>query len=354
MGTVEDLIRSLNSDIEKERAFAAEDIGYEYQVEGIVPLVKRLQVEPSQFVREVIVNTLKSIRSPQLVEEVAPLLRSDDAFIRNAAIDILSCQDETALDSIRFLLHDKNKDVRKFALDVAFRIKCGHSAALVAEALDDPDVNIVITAVEYLGQLESAAFTDQVNRVFTRTDNILLCCTCLETLAVIGNEQSVECVARRYPDYQSISALEQYSYLNFVAHKGNEAQLPLVLSLMQEKGHLMAKEIINAVQGILQRTGWDRLPPELFSGLVGFMDNHLNDINKYEMLVWMGKFKNDEIYPLLLSHLDVSNKLVCLGAVEGLGLYGRPEARRILKDLELRTPDEDILEAIKRSLEQLG
>lgn len=39
-----------------------------------------------------------------LFDHVLPLLRSDDAFIRNASIDILSIQGENAIEPIRKLL----------------------------------------------------------------------------------------------------------------------------------------------------------------------------------------------------------------------------------------------------------
>lgn len=345
-----DLIRDLSAEEEKTRAFAAEDIAYDGLIEGIGPLVERLQVEPSRFVREVIVNSLKTMHGIELVEKVIPLLRSDDAFIRNASIDILSVEGETASESIRKLLADTDKDVRKFAIDVLFLLNSPYSAEMIAEILDDPDVNNVITAVEYLTHLDASDSVHQINEIFMNTPNLLLRCTCLEGLALIGDEESTACVARMYPDYQLISPLEQYSYLKFIAARGTDVHLPLITSLMKDKGEIMHKEIINAIEGILRRSHQDRLSDDLLAALLTYLDTNINDINKYELLVLLGEFQNDEIFSFLVQHANSTIKLVCLGAIEALGNYGHKEAQPVLVQLRNHFKDADVLEAIDRSL----
>lgn len=352
--TIEDLIKDLASAEEKERAFAAEDIGYEGAVEGIGPLVELLQIEPSRYVREVIVTSLKMMKGTELVSAIIPLLRSDDAFIRNGAVDILALQDEGDIVPLKELLEDSNKDVRKFALDVLVLLQNRYCADLIASALDDPEINNVITAVEYLGRLEISDHIHKINQLFMTADNRLLRCTCLEVMALLGDEESVADVSATYPTYQSINDLEQYSYLKFVANKGSELHLPLIVTLIQEKGELMAKETINAIQGILSRGGWNLLPRYLIESLFEYIDAAINDINKYELLILIGKYQNEGVYSRLLKYLTPENKLVCLGAVEGLGLHGRTEAIPLLTALKMQVKDEDLVEAIEKSVEMLG
>lgn len=354
MAGIIDLIYDLNSNDEKTRAFAAEDIAYDGMVEGISHLVKRLQVDSSHFVREVIVTSLKTMNGPELIENVIPLLRSDDAFIRNAAIEILSARGENAIESIKKLLHDSDKDVRKFALDVLFQLNDFYSAYMIAEALDDSDINNVITAVEYLGKLEATAQCSQIGRVFKNTSNLLLRCTCLEALSIIGDDESIYSVDEVYSDFNSISVLEQYSYLKLVAGKGTEMHLPLVISLIREKGEVMHKEIINALEGILVRMNNPILSGEMVNVLEEYLDSRINDINKYELLVLISEFSNNDIYQILLKHLKPENPLVCLGAVEGLGIYNNKEAIPVLTNLKKQVTDDELLESIDRSIERLG
>jgi len=351
MSVIEDYINDLNSEEERKRAFAAEDIAYEGLNEGIGPLVDRLQIEDSRFVKEAIVNALKAMNGTELVTSVIPLLRCDDAFIRNAGIDILAVQGENSYEPIRLLIFDPDKDIRKFAIDVLLQVGNKSAQDLIAETLDDADINIVITAVEYLGRLESRDHTARINTLLKNTPNLLLRCTCLETLAVIGDKESVACVSEVYPHSHLISPMELYSYLKFIACKGTEQDLPFIVTLMKDKGQLMHKEIINALEGILYRSHRDKLDDDLLAALKDYINSGINDINKYELLVLLGAFINEDVFPLLVEHTNSDIKLVRQGAVEGLGRYGKEDARPVLVKLKGLVEDDEILEAIERSLE---
>lgn len=350
---MEDLLQDLSSPDEKTRAFAAEDIAYDGYVEGIGPLLERLQVEPSRFVREVITNSLKTMQGTELVARVIPYLSSDDAFIRNSCIDILSRQGEDAIEALQHSLSDPNKDIRKFALDALFQIGTESAAELISASLNDPDVNNLITAVEYLGRLDSRNHVGAINKLLLATANTLLRCTCLETMALIGDEESLLAVNKMYPDYESISFLERYSFLKFVARMGNIIHLALIISLLEEKNSLMHKEIINAIEGILQRSQLVELPPELLTALENYLESPIREINKYEILILLSEYRNQEILAILKKYLDPGNRLLCLGAVEGIGQYGNADSREDLIKLKAGLEDEEILESIERSLNKL-
>ncbi|MDD3269147.1 MAG: HEAT repeat domain-containing protein [Syntrophomonadaceae bacterium] len=354
MSNIDDLINELKSEDERDRAFAVEDIVYEGVPGCIDLLVEQLKIEKSHYVREVIVRNLKTLPGTELVEKIIPLLRSDDAFIRNAIIDIISEQEEEAVSLLRPLLKDADKDIRKFALDILFLLNNPYSASLIAEALDDSDINMVITAVEYLGRMEAQGVAPQVNDLFAKTQNILLRCTCLEAMAVLGDDNSLAIVSQLYADPQTIADLELYSYLKFLAKKGQEDYLPWVVSLIKTKGQLMAKEIINTIEGILERANLNIIPEGMVQALSEYIASNINAINKYELLIFLGQFKNPEIMPLLIEYTKSSDKLLCLGAVEALGLYGQQEGLDILKDLAKQAEDEEILEALEKSIIQIG
>lgn len=353
MSMIEDLTSDLNSENEKTRAFAAEDIGCDGLMEGVGPMLARLEIEPSRYVREVIVSSLKMLAGPQLVTLLIPYLRSDDAFIRNSIIDILALQGEESLEALRVPLHDPDKDTRKFVLDVLVQIGSPAANALISEGMTDTDINNVITSVEYLGRLEDGRWIKGINNLFARSDNVLLRCTCLETMALIGDEESVECVNKRYPSYQSISFLEQYSFLKFVARKGSDIHLPLIISLIGEKGQVMHKEIINAIEGILKRKPREYLPAELVEVAANYLESEIKDINKYELLILLGNYRNPEIYTILVKYLEPRNPLVCMGAVEGLGQYGNLAAVPLIEAIKSTAKDEEQREIIERSLARL-
>jgi hypothetical protein len=195
---------------------------------------------------------------------------------------------------------------------------------------------------------------NKISSVFKNTANLLLRCTCLEALSIIGDAQSIQLVDETYSDYGLISPLEQYSYLKLVASKGSQMQLPLIISLMKEKGEIMHKEIINALEGILGRMNSPVLPEEIVSALKLYLDSKINDINKYELLVLIGEFSNEQIYQILLKHLKIKNRMICLGAAEGLGIYNDKRAIPVLAELRNTVTDDELLESINKSIERLG
>ncbi|HWP98271.1 MAG TPA: HEAT repeat domain-containing protein [Syntrophomonadaceae bacterium] len=353
MPDYDELLQGLQSDDERDRAFAVEDIVYEGIPEGLDLLIHHLVQEKSRFVREVIVNNLPQMERPDLVAKLLPLLRSDDAFIRNSVIDIVSQKRDEVVAYLEPLMEDADKDVRKFALDILFQLKTTEVTPYMINFLHDSDINIIITAVEYIGQLEDKTAGDAINQVLLEAQNLLLRCTCLESLAKIGNAQSPEIVARMFPDPDSIKGLELFSYLKFVAKQGDASTLPFVLSLMKSKGRLLAKEIINTLEGILERGAQANLAEEMVGEILTFIGSDINAINKYELLGFLGQFHNSAIFEPLVQYTRDPDKLVALGAIEGLGLMGRIEALPILKDLQQSAEDEDMLDAIQKSLQQL-
>lgn len=348
------IIEGLNADDERDRAFAVEDIIFEAVPGGLDLLLEHLLQEKSYFVREVIVKNLSQLEDQGLVQKLLPLLRSDDAFIRNAVIDIVSVKRDEVVAYLEPLMEDRDKDVRKFALDILFQLNTEEVAPYMACFLNDEDINIVITAVEYLGKLEAREQAGAVNRVLAGAQNLLLRCTCLEALARIGDARSRQIVAELFPAPEAVKGLELFSYLKFIAQQGDASTLPFILSLMRTKGKLLTKEIINTLEALLVRDSQGSLADEMLGGILDFIHSDINSINKYELLVFLGSFRNPTILELLLSFVHQDDKLLALGAIEGLGLLGRTEAAPVLQELLAKARDEDIQDAIQKSLQQLN
>jgi hypothetical protein len=57
------------------------------------------------------------------------------------------------------------------------------------------------------------------------------------------------------------------------------------------------------------------------------------------------------LVPLLVIQKD---KLVALGAIEGVGLLGRKEAALVLRELMASANDEDIMDALEKSQQQVN
>ena len=88
---------------------------------------------------------------------VAPLLRSEDAPVRNSAMDILR---EIGSDDIKILaalLHDDDPDIRIFAAEILGTSNSPVAVSILCEALEhDPEVNVRYQVCISLGSLGSA------------------------------------------------------------------------------------------------------------------------------------------------------------------------------------------------------
>ncbi|HHW45056.1 MAG TPA: HEAT repeat domain-containing protein [Desulfotomaculum sp.] len=139
---------------ERERCYAAFDLSGFPQDDVVEYLVKILGEEKSRPVQEAIVTTLITIGTEAVVKGCAELLRSEDAYVRNAAVEIMRLLQRTSLGVARKLLRDADQDVRLFAVDVLGELKVKEAVELLRRVVEeDEDINVVAAAVEYLGEM---------------------------------------------------------------------------------------------------------------------------------------------------------------------------------------------------------
>jgi HEAT repeat protein len=117
-----------------------------------VPALKdALLREKNRVVREALFSALARIASAQSVEAVLPLVRSDDASIRNEAIDALLAMKEAAWPYAASLLRDEDPDVRILACGLVRDMPSEDVVSLCCGLLDaEVEPNVCSAAVEML------------------------------------------------------------------------------------------------------------------------------------------------------------------------------------------------------------
>jgi HEAT repeat protein len=146
---MEDLLLQLESPDAGARRSAARDLGQFADVSDV--LWRRLGGEPSTAVRGMIFSSLARIGNADAVEGLVALLRSEDAELRNGAIDVLKCLPDQVGRHIGALLADADPDVRIFAINIM--VSLAHRGIpdwLLAVVERDPDVNVCATALDLL------------------------------------------------------------------------------------------------------------------------------------------------------------------------------------------------------------
>jgi len=191
MSSLKEYAEQLSATDQAERIYAAEDIGYLNDADGVPVLLDRLGKESSRAVRDVIFQALIRIDADTAVEGSIRLLGSEDPQIRNQAVEVLRNKAVQAIPFLCSAMRDGDKNLRKLVLDVLCGISVRGTDEIYSAALSDQDQNVVITAVENLGKIRAEEFRIQIEDLLQPGAHPMLISACLEALAGIGNESSM-------------------------------------------------------------------------------------------------------------------------------------------------------------------
>lgn len=161
------LLAQLQSTSAEDRRWAARDLVDCPGVSG--DLVRHLQTETEGSVREVILTTLVRIGDAQSVAGLVDCMRSEDASLRNEAIEALKQLPTEVAPIMRQLLNDADSDMRIFAVNVLESLRHPLVEAWLAEVIErDPHVNVCATAVDLLGEVGSRDVLEALLRLKDR------------------------------------------------------------------------------------------------------------------------------------------------------------------------------------------
>lgn len=133
------------------RRWAARDLAAH---PGAQPLLgSALLSEPDPSVREALFTSLASLGGEPAVDALLPLLRSEDARLRNGAIEALAGMPQAVAPRVTRLLHDGDVDVRIFTVNLLGELRHDDVPAWLVQVLQhDADVNVVAAAIEVMAE----------------------------------------------------------------------------------------------------------------------------------------------------------------------------------------------------------
>ncbi|MCU0951789.1 MAG: HEAT repeat domain-containing protein [Burkholderiaceae bacterium] len=138
------------------RRWAARDLAA--HAAAAQPLVDHLLTERDAGVVEAIVTSLETLASPAAVAALLPLLRSEDARLRNGAIEALAAMPAATAPHIDRLLADADADVRLFAVNLLADLRHARVPAWIEQVLrNESEPNVVAAAIEVMTDAGSEA-----------------------------------------------------------------------------------------------------------------------------------------------------------------------------------------------------
>ncbi|HEX5391693.1 MAG TPA: HEAT repeat domain-containing protein [Rhodocyclaceae bacterium] len=138
------------------RRWAARDLAQ--HADAAKTLAAQLEHESDPAVREAIFMSLTEIGDSVAVQGLMKFLRSEDAAIRNEAIDAMKNLPDVVAPFMTGLLTDADADVRILALNILESLRHPDVEKWLLDVIrNDPHVNVCATAVDLLGEVGSEA-----------------------------------------------------------------------------------------------------------------------------------------------------------------------------------------------------
>jgi HEAT repeat protein len=132
-------------------------------------LVAQLQREEDCSVREIILTTLTQLGDEEAVAGLVDCLRSEDASLRNEAIEAMKLLPEEVAPIMGQLLKDPDPDVRIFAVNVLESLRHEQVEEWLNDVIEqDAHVNVCSTAVDLLVEVGTTYSWDALNKLKLR------------------------------------------------------------------------------------------------------------------------------------------------------------------------------------------
>ena len=348
-------LEKLENPDETERSYAAEDIGYLNDANGVEPLLARLGKEDSRAVRDVIFQALLRIDADAAIEGSIRLLESDDPQIRNQAVEVLRNKGAAAIPFLSVVMRDGDKDLRKLVLDVLIALPTTGAESIYEAALGDSDPNVVITAVENLGRTRATQFRGRVEDLLLTGSHPMLVAACLEALGGIGNELSLAAINRRFPDLAAVPDFFLASCLKAIGALGTVEEFVAVARLLAVRGRHLGPMILNALVAIHERHPERHADPSHSESLLPILQAIVEQgveqgdvpLCRYQAVRALGFLSPCEpVCSFLIACLSSSERMVRLGAVESLRVTPRPGLAGILASRVAQETDREVLQAL--------
>jgi len=314
-------------------------------------VLKLFKLTENNMEKELIIDYFKKISDEWLDKELIKLFSSTNPFLRNAAMEILRNKKGNVIDSLFESMNNEDKDVRKLVVDTAYKINDSKKIEILKKGLKDNDINVVITTIEYIGELELTEFKESVFELFKNSDNPFLKVVCLETLSIIGDKDILLKLKEIIKITDISNKLLLFPFLKIIGNFGESEDLNYLADALENLDKTYLKEITNAMEHIVINKGIKELDKNIYYKLESLIFKDINSINKYGLITFLANFENDSLKDTLRKSMKIDDRLLILGCLEIIGQKGyENEFKEELLNIKDKFKDD---EEIKEILDDL-
>ena len=263
------LLASDNPEDIREGAHLA---GMEQLKEAIPALVKHID-SSNIGVQEAVDRALRKIGGPVVVNAVIPLLRSDEAPVRNISMDLLRALGSSDFEALSNLLNDDDADIRIFASDILGSVGTVMAVPPLCKALlHDPEVNVRYQAAVSLGALAYPEAAKALNHALQDEEWVQF--AVIEALTKIGAESSVQAMIKALGNSTDLVAS---MIVDALGEMGNMKAIPLLLKKLDSSPTPLGNKIVRAVIRIMGEDSLTLLGAKDCQRLLGYLHPALDD-----------------------------------------------------------------------------
>jgi HEAT repeat protein len=169
------------------RRQAAEELTNHESLIAVAALAVAVKDE-NKGVRDAASRSLSIVGGPRVAQAIVEYLGERNMGTRNFAADLLIKLNKDSIPALLPYLDHPDQDVRKFAVDILGVIGSDEPASYVISKLTDPDENVVISAVEALGNMKSELAIESMRRLYVESPYTRA--TIAEALGKIGDTRT--------------------------------------------------------------------------------------------------------------------------------------------------------------------
>jgi len=289
----------------RERESAAVELRNHSGLEAVQCLIKMLSDERSEVVYGA-AQSLVSIGCREATEEVVTLLRSEDAALRNLAFDIIVKMGKIALPQVASLINDRDRDVRKFAVDILKMMRVPEVEDLLIKALFDGDNNVAMAAAEALGNAGTQRAVPHLVDCARREPWLQY--AALKSLGEIGGEEALRSILTTDLKDERIVL---FHAVNALGAMGDSRGIEFLTNLLEKDDPSLLPSIIQAAARILKdaddaviETAKQGMPAAKLISLVG---SNNSDVVK-SAIILLGLFREEGAIEELVRLYNESNE----------------------------------------------
>lgn len=339
---------------EVEKSVFLDDLLDSEDVDLIDPLVGAMEQERFPAVKDRILLVLDRLVPLSEYRNVDRMLRSPDPKVRNGIVEIIRRSEIPIIRFLEKLAEDEDKDVRKFVIDSLSGEKSDDAIAIIRRRLTDSDINIVYTAVEYLGNFKDPEAVDRIEDILVTGDNLMVICSGLEALAKIGRSPRKDTILDRFMTGE-VNPMVNFPLLKYLGTFGEERHFEYIENLLTGSPGVYTKEVVDAVERIMTHHNLERLPDTLRELLETLSRDTGNTTDQYAINKLLSQGAEDTADQLRKARemLLGADEMAQLGAIELLADIGEAEDIGRLEAFAEDTENDDFLEAIGDAVQRI-